>query len=48
MHHRELRRTTARAILQKMLTQTLRSMEREGLLTRTVIASAAIRSTLSG
>jgi DNA-binding HxlR family transcriptional regulator len=38
MRHGELRRTI-QGITQKMLTQTLRSMERDGLVERTVIAT---------
>jgi DNA-binding HxlR family transcriptional regulator len=38
MRHGELRRTI-QGITQKMLTQTLRSMERDGLVERTVIAN---------
>ncbi|WP_037914196.1 winged helix-turn-helix transcriptional regulator [Actinacidiphila yeochonensis] len=42
MRYGELARTVA-GISQKMLTQTLRSLERDGLVTRTVIAEVPVR-----
>jgi DNA-binding HxlR family transcriptional regulator len=40
--HSELRRRLT-GVSQKMLTQTLRSLERDGVITRTVIASVPVR-----
>ena len=40
--HSELRRTVA-GVSQKMLTQTLRTLERDGLVTRTITASVPVR-----
>ena len=42
LRHGELRRALA-GVSQKMLTQTLRTLERDGLLTRTVTASVPVR-----
>jgi DNA-binding HxlR family transcriptional regulator len=42
LRHGELRRRIA-GVSQKMLTQTLRELERDGLLTRTVTASVPVR-----
>lgn len=42
MRHGELARAIA-GVSQKMLTQTLRSLERDGLVTRTVTASVPVR-----
>ena len=40
--HSELRRVVA-GVSQKMLTQTLRTLERDGLVTRTITASVPVR-----
>jgi DNA-binding HxlR family transcriptional regulator len=42
MRYSELARTVA-GVSQKMLTQTLRALERDGLLTRTITASVPVR-----
>src|SRR4051794_23535053 len=42
MRHGELRRALA-GVSQKMLTQTLRTLERDGLITRSVTASVPVR-----